>query len=187
MTTQQRIIIANLAGIVVLALGMYGINVDAETQKLIVGGLGAIGTVINMTIVQFRSRQTLLADEMDAFHQREGGYVRPSLCFALAAVVIVATALFSGCGHAPETPRQAIAASYVTVETVADAAEIAYRDGHIDADQRAVIRADLQSAIEVLAEARRIESAGGDAADKLQYVRAVLMSVQKLLPEVPHE
>lgn len=41
-------VIVNVVGLVVIALGQYGIDVSPETQAEIVGGLAAIGCVINL-------------------------------------------------------------------------------------------------------------------------------------------
>lgn len=58
MTTKARIITANAVGIAVLALGMFGIDVDPEQKAQIIAGLGAIGCVINAVLVSVKKDRT---------------------------------------------------------------------------------------------------------------------------------
>lgn len=53
MDQRNRVFIANFVGIVVLTLGMFGVDVDAETQTQIIAGLGAIGCVVNSALAVF--------------------------------------------------------------------------------------------------------------------------------------
>ena len=50
----------------------------------------------------------------------------------------------------PKTVSQQIASGYVTVETLAETTAIAYRDGHIDAAEKARIKGDLNQTMEYL-------------------------------------
>lgn len=54
MNSKTKVIAANVVGIIVLALGMFGIDVPPEQQAQIVAGLGAIGCVINTILAHWR-------------------------------------------------------------------------------------------------------------------------------------
>lgn len=155
--------------------GVAGIG-DVSQASWLAAFLGAL-------VAAAKTVQSRLAEPAPA--NRQAGFARPSLLLALGLASMLFVSL-QGCTLMPETPRQAIAASYVTVESLAETADVAHRDGVIDDQQRAVIKADLQTAKNALDEARKIEKAGGDPQDRLEYVRKILVAVQSLLPrEVP--
>jgi len=53
MNSKTKVIAANVVGILVLALGMFGIDVPPEQQTQIVAGLGATGCVINSVLASW--------------------------------------------------------------------------------------------------------------------------------------
>ena len=69
---------------------------------------------------------------------------------SLFAIPLLAFLLLAACASVPQTTTQRIAAGYVTVETLAETTAIAYRDGHIDAAEKARIKASLNQSIEYL-------------------------------------
>lgn len=180
MSTENRVLLAQIIGLVAIVLARFGIDLDAQAQADILAGLSAFGLLLTAVLAKAKGASS-------PTDKQSGRAALPALLLALGLASLLLVAL-PGCGALPETPRQAIAASYVTIESLAETAEIAHRDGHIDDQQRAVIRANLQTAMNALREARQIEAAGGDAEGRLQYVRSILIAVQSLLPEVPaHE
>lgn len=54
MSNRAKVLAANIVGILVLMLGMFGIDVPPEQQTQIVAGLGAIGCVINSVLASWR-------------------------------------------------------------------------------------------------------------------------------------
>ena len=69
---------------------------------------------------------------------------------SLFAIPLLAIFLLAACASVPQTTTQQIAAGYVTVETLAETTAIAYRDGHIDAAEKARIKASLNRSIDYL-------------------------------------
>ena len=69
---------------------------------------------------------------------------------SLQAIPLLAFLLLAACASVPQTTTQRIAAGYVTVETLAETTAIAYRDGHIDAAEKARIKGDLNQTMEYL-------------------------------------
>lgn len=174
-------VLGNLVSLFALWLVNFGVELSAEDQASIVSALLLIVNTCALIIPA-----VLAGMKRSAPREPESGYVTPGMLIGLVLLAAMLLPILQGCGSLPETPRQAIAASYVTVETLAETAEAAHRDGVIDDQQRDVIKADLNTALNALREARQIESAGGDPDDRLQYVRSILVAVQSLLPrEVP--
>jgi len=87
----------------------------------------------------------------------------------------------------PKTVSQQIASGYVTVETLAETTAIAYRDGHIDAAEKARIKASLNQSINYLNLASTATLGSGEtpeaymalAADILNEIAIQLSEVQK--------
>lgn len=178
-TTQSKVIITNIVSIFALALGLFGVDVSPDAQAQIVAGIGAIAAVVTSILVAFRSRKQLEADEVQAaVKRRQAGFARPS---ALALLALLAVA---GCSLLPETPRQALAASYVAVESIADSTAVAYRDGHITDAQRQNVRGRLQAALDQLAIAEDLIVQGLDADDPIRRARQILSIAQQYLIEV---
>lgn len=177
-TTQSKIVIANIVGILVLALGMFGIDVDPDQQAQIVGGLGAIGCLINTVLIAFRSREQLGVVEIDAAVKRHAGFARPGLLYPIAALSLLLLLALPGCTP-PQTQPQVIGQSYITIETVADAVGIAYRDGYITDGQRQDARQQLQAALELTADAQML----GDSDNRLLQAQGILQSIQRLLDQ----
>jgi len=69
---------------------------------------------------------------------------------SLRAIPLLAFLLLAACASVPQTTTQRIAAGYVTVETLAETTAIAYRDGHMDAAEKARIKARLNRSIDYL-------------------------------------
>lgn len=185
-TTQSKVIITNIVSIFALALGLFGVDVSPDAQAQIVAGIGAIAAVVTSILVAFRSRKQLEADEVQAaVKRRQAGFVRPDVLTGMGltgALVLVVMAL-PGCNLLPETPRQALAASYVAVETIADSTAIAYRDGHITDSQRQNVRGRLQAALDQLAIAEDLIVQGLDADDPIRRARQILSIAQQYLIE----
>lgn len=174
-------VLGNIVSLIALWLVNFGVDLSPEDQATIVSALLLIVNTCALAI------PAVLAGMKRAPPSNpESGQARTSVMLALGAVTaLMVMLMLPGC-QLPETPRQAIAASYVTVESLAETAEVAHRDGVIDDQQRSIIHADLQTAMNALRDARQIEAAGGDPTDRLSYARSVLTAIQSLLPrEVP--
>ena len=52
----NRILAANLAGLVVVALGAFGVEVTPEQREALVAGIAAMGCVINIALVSAGKR-----------------------------------------------------------------------------------------------------------------------------------
>jgi len=103
---------------------------------------------------------------------------------ALSLLMIL---VFAACSTVPKTVSQQIASGYVTVETLAETTAIAYRDGHIDAAEKARIKASLNQSINYLNLASTATLGSGEtpeaymalAADILNEIAIQLSEVQK--------
>lgn len=93
----------------------------------------------------------------------------------------------AACSILPQTPKQSVAAGYVTIESLADAAAVAYRDGHIDAQQRTAIRESLRTAMGHLEQAESLIVQGLPSDAPLHRAQAVLQVVQSILAEHVNE
>lgn len=104
------------------------------------------------------------------------------------AFLITIALMLAACSSLPETPKQTLAASYIAVESLADTAYIAHRDGLITDEQRDDIRTELQAALDHLALAEQIITTGGDAETQLQAAHRILTTIQSVLQvRVNHE
>lgn len=101
------------------------------------------------------------------------------ILFALIALVLSACASVT----VPETPKQVVAASYIAVESIADTAYLAHRDGVITTDEKNDIRESLQKSLEYLAVAEQAIQAGEDPEMSLENAQQILGHIQKLLQE----
>ena len=106
---------------------------------------------------------------------------------SLQAIPLLAFLLLAACSTVPKTVSQQIASGYVTVETLAETTAIAYRDGHIDAAEKARIKASLNQSINYLNLASTATLGSGEtpeaymalAADILNEIDIQLSEVQK--------
>lgn len=74
----------------------------------------------------------------------------------------------------PQTPREAIAATYLTIEETANAVRIAKRDGHINADERDHLTTELIKAVHAVTdaeEALKAYEALGNPSDQDTFAR----------------
>lgn len=109
-------------------------------------------------------------------------------------------ALVAGCGliqpETPKTPREALAYSYVTVDSLADVLRVAKRDGHVTAAERDELADQLQNALDNLADAEAalvLFASTGDpgqeatAEQRLSQAQSILTAVESILKERAHE
>ena len=101
------------------------------------------------------------------------------IVFALMALLLSACASMT----VPETPKQVVAASYITVESIADTAYLAHRDGVINDKQREDIRVSLQEALEYIRLSEDAIRMGEDPEVELETAQKILTNVQKLLQQ----
>lgn len=51
---KNSVLVAQAVGILVLALAMFGIDIDADTQKDLIAGLSAIGLIVTTLADRFQ-------------------------------------------------------------------------------------------------------------------------------------
>lgn len=105
-------------------------------------------------------------------------------------IAFLLSVVLSGCVLVPESPREAIATSYVTIDSLADSVRIAKRDGLIDAEQRDNLVDKLQKALDSTKTAQLALSDFENTGDpvskdeylrKIEYAQALLSIVSSLL------
>jgi len=105
---------------------------------------------------------------------------------SLRAIPLLAFLLLAACASVPQTTTQRIAAGYVTVETLAETTAIAYRDGHIDAAEKARIKASLNQSIEYLNLASTATLGSGETPETyMKLAIEILNKIANQLSEVP--
>ena len=105
---------------------------------------------------------------------------------SLRAIPLLAFLLLAACASVPQTTTQRIAAGYVTVETLAETTAIAYRDGHIDAAEKARIKASLNQSIDYLNLASTATLGSGQTPETyMKLAIEILNKIANQLNEVP--
>ena len=105
---------------------------------------------------------------------------------SLQAIPLLAFLLLAACSTVPKTVSQQIASGYVTVETLAETTAIAYRDGHIDAAEKARIKASLNQSINYLNLASTATLGSGETPEAYMALAAdILNQIAIQLSEVP--
>ena len=105
---------------------------------------------------------------------------------SLQAIPLLAFLLLAACASVPQTTTQRIAAGYMTVETLAETTAIAYRDGHIDAAEKARIKASLNQSIEYLNLASTATLGSGQTPETyMKLAVEILNKIANQLNEVP--
>ena len=105
---------------------------------------------------------------------------------SLRAIPLLAILLLAACASVPQTTTQRIAAGYVTVETLAETTAIAYRDGHIDAAEKARIKASLNRSIDYLNLASTATLGSGQTPETyMKLAIEILNKIANQLSEVP--
>ena len=105
---------------------------------------------------------------------------------SLRAIPLLAFLLLAACASVPQTTTQRIAAGYVTVETLAETTAIAYRDGHIDAAEKARIKASLNRSIDYLNLAGTATLGSGQTPETyMKLAIEILNKIANQLNEVP--
>lgn len=103
------------------------------------------------------------------------------------AIVVMAALALSACQATPQTPRQALAASYITVETLAQSVEQARLGGLLDDSQAQEAKVQLLRSLVYLDIAATQIDAGQAGEDPLLRAHAILTALQTILLEVSHE
>lgn len=114
MTTKARIITANAVGIAVLALGMFGIDVDPEQQAQIIAGLGAIGCVINAVLVSVKKDRDTAQPQGN-----QRGVALPGALAGLTALAIgLALLALVACASLEQNDIARLATQYSTLKYI---------------------------------------------------------------------
>lgn len=145
---------ANIVGILGLLLGMFGIELDHESQAQLIGAAGIVGLIINQVIVAWAQRQQPAAPQSSAVPPKDDGFLRsPALGFALCVLSFVALLAVSGCATQTITPNKMIAAASLSIEQIALQIDQAQKSGQISneredklLDELKQINADLRFA-----------------------------------------
>lgn len=98
------------------------------------------------------------------------------------AVMVLLAVLLSACiGQMPQTPRQSVGAGYLTIESVAELAFMAHRDGYIDQTELTEVKTTLQHCFDLLLGAEAVLAAGGDVSQTTQVVMGLLTQLETQL------
>lgn len=185
---------ANVVGIIGLLLGVFNIDLDQQSQSLLIGAAGVVGLIINQVLIAWAQRQqpakpdNKLIPEVAQPANNENGFANVRL---LALIAGLSIALLSACAlQAPQTPRQALLAAYTAAESAANAIEIAKRDGLIDAAKRDELVGSVKQTRELLNASRVLltnDPATGsvnesEAAANLRAAQNILLAIQAALP-----
>lgn len=174
--TTLAAVFGNIVSLAAVALVHFGIELTAEQQAEIVSAL----LVIVNTVALIVPAVIATVNKRRERRVREGGFVTLSLLQGIALATIMGLIL-TACTVVPETPRQAVAASYLSIESLAQTAEIAYRDGLIDDARRDAVREELQLALESTALAQQAVEAGQDPSSRLEQAHAILSALKNRL------
>ncbi len=104
-------------------------------------------------------------------------------------LVLMALAL-TACASAPKTPKQTMAATYVTIETLAESTLLAFQGGQIDRDTTTKIYNELKQAKAYVDLAVKVESGTIEAPEgvsQLEQARDILLSVEAILKGATNE
>jgi uncharacterized membrane protein YebE (DUF533 family) len=189
-------IAANIVGIIVAVLAIFGIEVDEETRKALIAGITAIGLVINQVLIMWAQRQQPVKPDNKLIPEvarppinSENGFAQVH-CMAL--LLALAVTLLSACAVQPaQTPRQSLLAAYTAAESAANTIEIAKHDGVIDAAKRDELMVSVKQARDLLNSAREIivnDPAPGSVNDtqaqaSLRAAQNILLTIQAALPK----
>ena len=186
---------ANIIGILVLVLAMFGIDLDEQSQKVLIGAAGVIGLIINQVLIAWAQRQepakpdNKLIPDIASNSAQPNGFARIE-CLWLA--LGLCAALVAACNiNPPQTTRQSLLAAYAATATAANSIEIAKRDGHIDAAQRDALLNQVKQARALLNDTRNAltnDPAPGSANDtealkNLHLAQNILLAIQAALPK----
>lgn len=185
---------ANVVGIIGLLLGMFGIELDQQSQAVLIGAAGVVGLIINQVLIAWAQRQQpakpdnkLIPDVAPT--NNENGFARIGclvLLFALSAALLGACA-----SQGPVTTRQTLLAAYASAETAASTIEIAKRDGVINSAKRDELIGSVKQARDLLNVTRTLlinDPAPGsvnesEAAANLRAAQNILLAIQAALPK----
>lgn len=148
---------ANLIGILVLVLAVFGIDLDEQSQKLLVGAAGVIGLIINQVLIAWAQRQQPAPPDSGLGRSVGGdqaGFITINFAtFLVFAVVLGAAVLVPGCANRSVTPAKSITAASVVIEQLALQIDQAQKTGQISnaredelLDQLKAINGDLRLA-----------------------------------------
>lgn len=203
--------LANIIGIVVLLLAMFGIDVSDEQRQVISAGLGALGLIINQVITEINSRKgTMLSDNQAvkadvttitpqvvqvsgggtdaAVTKLQGGFARVSALWLIAGCVFLLAA--TACTFTkPESVQDTIATGYTLVKTAAQLTGSAKLNGAISAAQRDQYLYAIQNAKDSLDAASQLvpvdlSSAEGKANAATTILNTIITELKKLQPTV---
>ncbi len=143
---------ANIVGILGLLLGMFGIELDGDSQATLIGAAGIVGLIINQVIVAWAQRQQPSAPQSGLEPPKQSGFVTPHFAGVLL-VLAIAFVVVPGCAQYAMTPEKTITAASLTVEQIALQIDQLQKTGRISneredklLDQLKQINADLRFA-----------------------------------------
>jgi hypothetical protein len=136
MNISDRVFWTQVVGIFVLLGGIFGFNVDAETQAQLIGGLSAIGLVLTMLIAKWRGGGS--GGNQSGFATPESLALLLGVCFF--AVIVL---MLPGCASAPK-PLNTIASVSTAIEQVSLQIDLAQKSGQISNEREDALQDELK-------------------------------------------
>jgi hypothetical protein len=181
MGNNNRVLLAQLIGLLAIVAARFGIDITADQQADLLAGLSTFGLLFTAVLAKSR-----VAGESG---NSESGFARVSALIALASAAAIALAACTL--QAPQTPRQTLLAAYATAESVADSVTIAKQGGYITEAQRDDYVAQLRQARDLLDASRTLlvndpaasSVNASEATRNLQAAQTILLALQNTLPK----
>jgi hypothetical protein len=184
MSPENRVLVAQLIGLLAIIAARFGIDISVEQQADILTGLSTFGLLFTAVLAKSKASGDV--------NNRQGGFARVSALAMLACAAVIALAACTvQPPQTPQTPRQSLLAAYATAESVADTVTIAKQGGYITDAQRDAYVAQLRQVRDLLDASRTLlvnEPAASsvnasEATKNLQAAQTILLALQNTLPK----
>jgi hypothetical protein len=114
--------------------------------------------------------QALAGNYGKAKNEKQDGFMNIKLLPILALFGLIGLSVLHGCATVPETPRQAVAASYISIELLADNIDQTADVGLISKQTENRLLDKLQQALDQINQAESILILGGDIMKAESYL-----------------
>lgn len=178
MTGDNRILLAQVIGLLAIVLARFGIELDAQAQADILAGLSAFGLVLTALLAKTKKPG-------DESANKQGGFISPPFGGLLIVLSMFGALVLSlpGCTATPK-PANTIAATSLAIEQIALQIDIAQKSGQISNDREDALLDELKR---INGQLRLAAALTGDAQavdlksinDQLTALRAELAKEQK--------
>lgn len=156
MNSENRVLWAQILGLVAIVAARFGIEIPAEAQADILAGLSAFGLILTAVLAKAKKPAGAAAD-------KQAGRAMPSLLLVLGLCSIALVSL-QGCTATSLTPNHTIKATSLAVERLAEQIDLAQKTGQIsnareDAllDRLAEINKHLRLALAVTGDQQQLD------------------------------